>query len=753
MSKKRVMVFLLQDTDGTTANPLLENCIETEGYLLGDAKAEDIQTLRDQGLVIEELHPLDPVEDTKETSEKTSYLGNTPDWQWKNLDDLLITTSVGLGSEEKLFFKLQLKEPLVDERREELLAMGVELIAALEKDSFKIKLAKDLAEQVLALPFVASLVLYDQRLIKLQVPESGRTRSIDHREEIVILDIRLNEADSLSHLLAWLEEREVTVVENSAKKIRIELGEFSPLINEISQLQEVHAVESYIPPKFHNDRARVLIGLAEEVDGKLENIVDLNGEGQIIGVADSGIYEDHPDIKGRVIGTSAHERSGDASDIHGHGTHVVGSILGDGTASNGQIQGMAPKAKLFFQSIVDDRNKLAVPMDLNTLFQEAYDQGVRIHNNSWGIPTKASYTNNSHEVDEFMYANLDMLILISAGNEGTDENSVHTDPGYVDWLSVSSPATSKNALTVGASRSDRTSLGRSQLIYNSPALWGHRFRSAPIADEKVSGDPESIAAFSGRGPCDDERIKPDVVGPGTDIVSTKALNTPLENFWGSYPGFQKRYAIIGGTSMSTPIVSGMAALIRQYYLTERDHRPSAALLKATIINSTRRLTGVSALAENDKIPNYHQGFGGVQFSNAIPNKTQPTLKLEYSDEWQTDKLSFSGSGQKYRFSINVNEGTPLRFCLVWTDPPGRSLQNILNLFVENTERDNIYSNPDRPRALTATDQVNNVQIIRIDDPAPGRYKINIIARRILVKTGQPFAVVVTGDLQGNLRKL
>jgi iron(III) transport system substrate-binding protein len=74
----------------------------------------------------------------------------------------------------------------------------------------------------------------------------------------------------------------------------------------------------------------------------------------------------------------------------------------------------------------------------------------------------------------------------------------------------------------------------------------------------VSGDPKAMAAFSSRGPCDDRRIKPDVVAPGTDIVSTRSATAPLSHFWG--PHQNAKYAYMGGTSMAAPLVAGFKAL-------------------------------------------------------------------------------------------------------------------------------------------------------------------------------------------------
>ena len=149
----------------------------------------------------------------------------------------------------------------------------------------------------------------------------------------------------------------------------------------------------------------------------------------------------------------------------------------------------------------------------------------------------------------------------------------------MDWLSIGSPASSKNALTVGAARSSRTSGGVSTA--RTARSGSDRFPAEPIASDLVSGDAECIAAFSSRGPCDDRRIKPDLVAPGTDIVSTRSAAAATSDFWGLVPG-NDHYAFMGGTSMAAPLVAGCAALVRQYYATERGIEPSAALVKATI---------------------------------------------------------------------------------------------------------------------------------------------------------------------------
>ncbi|MGE3802557.1 MAG: S8 family serine peptidase, partial [Candidatus Kapaibacterium sp.] len=502
-------------------------------------------------------------------------------------------------------------------------------------------------------------------------------------------------------------------------------------------------IQPYIPPSLHNDRSRLQLGI--DVENPI-NSINYQGEDEIIAVADTGLDDQHPDLLNKVVGLVGLGRNGDTSDTHGHGTHVAGSILGDGSASKGLFKGVAPQAKLYFQSLLDAKGELGgLPFQLETLFAQAYDAGARIHNNSWGSNTFSSYRVNSMEVDQYVNKQKDMLIVISAGNAGTAADPLigrrQTQQGYVNWLSVNAPATAKNGLTVGASRSDRSEGGLSQRTYGS--AWPEKFPTPPTSTEKISEDPTSIAAFSSRGPCDDYRIKPDVVAPGTDILSCRSSIAPLKNFWGLHAN--TGYAFMGGTSMSAPLVSGCAAIVRQYYRTQRHHLPSAALLKATLINSTQWLKGDSAVADYSTAPNYHQGFGCVNVQTAIPNDLNPELQLYFYDNWQSPGQHFAGTGQRKRFSFTLNSGGELRITMAYTDLPGRALQNNLNLFLELPDRTKTYGNIDLPHGLNQPDTTNNVETIRIRDAQAGRYLIQITASNLL--QSQDFALVVTGNFE------
>jgi hypothetical protein len=494
----------------------------------------------------------------------------------------------------------------------------------------------------------------------------------------------------------------------------------------------------------HNDVSRGILRVTDPADPGKD--LPFRGEGQVIGIADTGIDVAHPDFQGRVtaVGLAV---PGHPDDPIGHGTHVAGSILGDGTASGGRFRGVAPEARAFVQALANPSGALVgLPLELQDLFQASYDAGARIHNDSWGARTAGEYTANSIEIDEFVWTHPDMLIVVSAGNDGTSAAPAHSQAGFVDWVSVGSPASSKNALTVGAARSGRLDGPFSNQTYGQ--IWPQSFPVPPIGMEHVSGDPEGMAAFSSRGPCLDERIKPDLVAPGTDILSTRATGAPSHEFWGEYPGNAK-YAFMGGTSMATPLVTGCAALVREHFVKDRQVNPSAALLKATLIAGARWLHGADACADFPDFPNFNQGFGIVDMVSTVPNPAEPNLRLAFTDTWTAPGKQFQRTGQRFRFSVDATGALPLRICLAYTDPPGRGLQNDLSLFVQDPTGKKLIGNEQLPRRLGALDSTNDVEVIRVPVPVPGTYLFQVTAKNLLVKP-QAFALVVTGELASDL---
>jgi hypothetical protein len=264
-----------------------------------------------------------------------------------------------------------------------------------------------------------------------------------------------------------------------------------------------------------------------------------------------------------------------------------------------------------------------------TALGRAYADGARIHDNGWASNNNlGKYTIFSHDVDEFVWNQRDMLVVVAAGNNGPAAST------------VTAPGTAKNCLTVGAS-----------------------------------------ATSSGQGPVNDSgdgRIKPDVV----------AL----------------------GTSMAATITSEVCARLRQYLLTRRGiANPSAALMKAVIVNAASLPTAAGAAPDNIR------GFGLLDLGRTLA--APPTGQQSYSD----DESLAVATGDVRTFSFRLADPAhPLRVTLTWTDSPGKGLQNRLYLRVIPPRGTPIDGD------LTAFPNAsNNVQRVHLAAPVAGTYTVEV----------------------------
>lgn len=174
------------------------------------------------------------------------------------------------------------------------------------------------------------------------------------------------------------------ILSNSGDRIRVSIAKTK--IPDVARINGVSWMEKYVRPVLMNDVAANITTAYS-----FRNTHGLTGAGQIVAVADTGLDTGvndttmHDDIEGRIVALIDLSGNGAADTFSGHGTHVAGSVLGNGARSGGQFKGMAPGAQLVFQAVESTRDSLSgIPSDLNILFQQAYDQGARIHSNSWG---------------------------------------------------------------------------------------------------------------------------------------------------------------------------------------------------------------------------------------------------------------------------------------------------------------------------------------------------------------------------------
>lgn len=263
-------------------------------------------------------------------------------------------------------------------------------------------------------------------------------------------------------------------------------------------------------------RVRKQIGCSDE----LQSVCGKNGV--TIAMLDTGIAY-HPDFDGRILAFSDFVNGRrDAYDDSGHGTHVAGCMCGSGRLSDGKYKGIAPASRLVVGKVLDYKGDGIIESmagGIEWILQNRKKYDIRILNISIGMGAVAEKDRMDRLlqlVDEAWKCGL--VVVCAAGNAG---------PGA---MTISPIGARKNVITVGCNE-------------------GGYF-----------GDREDLCeSYSSRGPSPFDVKKPDLVAPGTDIISCNAF---LER-----RGFRYRNAYVkkSGTSMATPVVSGAAALLLQKF--------------------------------------------------------------------------------------------------------------------------------------------------------------------------------------------
>ncbi|CAN5817456.1 hypothetical protein BH24BAC1_BH24BAC1_08990 [soil metagenome] len=275
--------------------------------------------------------------------------------------------------------------------------------------------------------------------------------------------------------------------------------------------------------------------------------------------------------------------------------------------------------------------------------------------------------------------------------------------------SIPTYGTAKNTLTVGA--------------------------TDPIAFGYNQASDVKITVFSSFGPTDDGRIKPDVVGNGLNVLSSSALA-------------DDSYAVLGGTSMSAPNISGSLHLLQELY-----HRQNngtfmrAATLKGLAIHTAEE-------AGPSPGPDYTFGWGllnaaraGTVIANSATNLIQERTLAQ---------------GQTYTFQVEASGAGPLLVTISWTDPEAEviAVANALNnrtprlvndLDVRVARGNNTYrpwvldpANPTNP-ATPGDNVLDNVEQIWIPDAIPGEtYTLTVSHKGTLQRGPQAYSLLVSG---------
>jgi hypothetical protein len=516
-----------------------------------------------------------------------------------------------------------------------------------------------------------------------------------------------------------------------------------------------------------------------------------DGHGQLVAVCDSGFDRGlerdtfslqeplHPAFRKRDGGFRVREliplydTLGNGADTLDHGTQVAGCVAADGKAhGSGRIRGSAPGAELYIQALrADDASNSGLEFDMTPIYQAAYQAGARVHTNSWGdvfflffgfifidgipfpfpewtAPSDGRYTYHSFQTDNFVWNNRDFVICFAAGNHGrgvpSAGNVLKTD---LKEGTVTAPGTAKNCICVGASEGLNPRLDRTYGMNT----FGTLFKNPIFRNDLVADKPCGLAPFSGRGPVGNSlRIKPDLVAPGTSIISSRSTVALKSRRWGT--SHDRYYGYGGGTSRSTPLVAGCAAVVRQFLIAKRKQPPSAALVKAMLINGADAIPGQYNLdpklpnpnprTEAGPVPNPGDGFGRVNLGATVEADGSEWLLIR--DEHENPALDDKKSMPKLTVPSPATV-SDIKVTLVWTDPPADSLQNNLDLKV--TIGGHFYYGNNPVLDDGTTDKVNNVeQVLWPGVPAGSNVDI-VVSHEGLMPKGSPnvlqtFALVV-----------
>jgi subtilisin-like proprotein convertase family protein/subtilisin family serine protease len=666
-------------------------------------------------------------------------------------------------SEGTAYYLVQFDGPIRQSRRNQLAATGATIMDYVPDFAFIVRMDGQTSRNVRSIDGVRWMGIYEPGF-RLSTDLIAQARKSGPAAEPIDLIVRAFRDEPIRNVAQQLTGRGVLVQNEYADSGGGAIFRVSAYPDQLFDLAGITAlawIERELEPALANSVARSDTIVRKEI---VENTIGLFGAGQVVAIGDSGLDTGdpvtvHEDFSGRVIGgTWGPGNCGTWADGDSHGTHVAGSAAGSGALSGANIAGqdysgshagLAPEADLYIWSFCNNFSGLPnAPYADYYGAKYAVNPQLRVSNNSWGYTSnQGQYNTFTRETDRFVFDHPDMVLVYAAGNAGTDGNS----DGVVDLFSMNMPSTAKNVVTVGASENlrDTGGLNPGGACSTWGGCWSGDYPANPVNSDRLSDDEFGLAAFSGRGPTLSDRIKPDIVAPGTNIVSARNYSTGTG--WGVY---NADYLYMGGTSMASPLVAGASAVVREFYQTiHAVPTPSAALVKATLVNGAVDMTpgqyGDGATQEILRRPDNRQGFGRVNLEDS----------LVYVDDRQLYFHEHAGLITDDTFQLMIDagaEGAPFRATLAWTDREGTEAGHgalVNDLDLEVLTPGGLLHRGNETHTGGSADRNNNVEVVEL----PGEEGIyTVTVRGFNIPQGpQPFALVVSyqedkpyGQLQG-----
>ncbi|MFN8366872.1 MAG: S8 family serine peptidase [Candidatus Kapaibacterium sp.] len=467
--------------------------------------------------------------------------------------------------------------------------------------------------------------------------------------------------------------------------------------------------------------------------------LNLNGSGQTLGIWDEArVRNTHQELTGRITQVD------NPANISNHATHCAGTMIASGVSAN--AKGMSPAALIKAHDWNSDESEMRTAAGL----------GMKASNHSYGYLTGwvynlrgdgkwgwmgdvnisstsdyrfGFYTSLAQSWDNVARDYPNYLICKAAGNdrgEGVAAGTEHWvwqngawalstttrnyDGGTSGYDCIEGAGLAKNVLTVGAVNAVSNYTGPSSVVMSS---------------------------FSGFGPTDDGRIKPDIVAMGVSELS-------------SVGSADNAYAYYSGTSMATPAVTGSIALLCQHHT---NLKPTASPMKSSTVKGLIIHTADEAGANPG--PDYKFGWGLMNTGRAAQVMS---ANANRSANWEIQELTLQ-NGQVIEIPALKVGTEPIKVTISWTDPAGTPVSASLNpttsmlkndvdlrLLKSTTTYQPWVLNPSAPdNAATNSDNTrDNVEQVYIAQPTEGSYTIRLSHKGTLTGGTQVVSVIISG---------
>jgi len=420
----------------------------------------------------------------------------------------------------------------------------------------------------------------------------------------------------------------------------------------------VASIHPRYPFVAHNRESRAL----SNADTIIAAPLNLTGAGVVVGHWDGGrVYDSHPDFGGRVNNI-------EGGSVSSHATHTAGTILGSG-AGDSRARGYAPGATMIAYNFNGD------PLGERRAAKHQYRHEV--DNHSWGTNSSnfGIYDSTANEMDVDA-RDVFLLAVKSAGNDGQLSQVIVNNYGFD---SIGTDSSIKNGLCIGATQ-----------------------------------DGGDLTSFSGRGPVNDGRIKPDLSANGDELRST-------------YPN--NGYASESGTSMSAPSVTGMITLLSELYKREYNKRLEPDVTRALMLQTV-----------NDWFhpgPDYRHGWGNADIAAAAD-----LLLADVASNGKRLVRANLRDGEMVEYKIQVGAGDPeLKATINWLDAwsltnSQKQLNHDLDMTLIDPMGTTHYpwtldpANPFDDAVRTQLNTRDNIEQVLVDNPAAGEWTLRVTGRSI-----------------------